>query len=110
MVNPNVHLNPSVSKGTRLQQHLKSLIFQAADIFRTGLVTAYPIIAGLVTVFRLVVRSPKRWWWDDLCAFIGLIALVLQTVVLWLRISRYPRTSLLPLVSKTISQYSFTQL
>lgn len=44
-----------------------------------------------MTVFRLSVRNPQKWWWDDLCAFLGLLAIILQTVVLWLRIDKYPR-------------------
>jgi len=54
-----------------------------------GLIATYVTVAGLITVFRLGVRSPTRWWWDDLCAFIGLLAMILQTVALYLRINRY---------------------
>jgi len=53
------------------------------------LIAAYCVIAGVITVFRLAVRGASRWYWDDLCAFIGMLAIVLQTVVLWLRIERF---------------------
>src|SRR5215469_3515395 len=53
--------------------------------------TGYCVVTGLLTAIRLSARSPNKWWWDDLCAFLGTSAFVLQTVALWLRLGRYPR-------------------
>jgi hypothetical protein len=55
------------------------------------IIVAYCVVAGVITVFRLAVRKPSRWWWDDLCAFLGMLAIVLQTTVLWMRIEEFPR-------------------
>jgi len=70
-----------------------------------GIIASYCVFAGLITLFRLGIRNPTRWWWDDLCAFIGLLAIVLQTVVLYLRIDRYP-----PLVQNKTASIAFFYL
>jgi len=59
----------------------------------------------LITVFRLAVRNPSRWWWDDLCAILGALAIVLQTAVLWLRIDRFP-----PLLANKTASIAFFYL
>jgi len=70
-----------------------------------GIIASYCVFAGLITVFRLAVRNPTRWWWDDLCAFIGMLAIVLQTAVLWLRIEQFP-----PLVHNKTASIAFFYL
>lgn len=50
----------------------------------------YTVLALFITTFRLTVRRFHRWWWDDVFALIGAIAIVIQCVVLWLRINRVP--------------------
>lgn len=70
-----------------------------------GIIVSYCVIAGLITVFRLAVRNPTRWWWDDLCAVLGVLAIVLQTAVLWLRIDKFP-----PLVNNKTASIAFFYL
>jgi len=70
-----------------------------------NLILAYCIIGGSMTSFRLAVRGPSRWWWDDLCAFIGMLAIVLQCVVLWLRIERWA-----PLIDNKTASIAFFYL
>lgn len=55
-----------------------------------GLTIGYTFIAVCLTVFRLAARKRSRWWWDDLFAAIGMVAIVLQCIILWLRIKRVP--------------------
>jgi hypothetical protein len=54
------------------------------------LTLAYTISAVLVTAFRLAARKVGKWWIDDLFAFVGVLAIILQTIVLWMRVKRVP--------------------
>jgi hypothetical protein len=50
----------------------------------------YTVSAILLTVFRLSVRKRSKWWLDDGFAVLGMVAIILQCIVLWMRIYRVP--------------------
>ena len=37
----------------------------------------FTVLAVFITIFRLTARKFRRWWWDDLFAFVGLVAITI---------------------------------
>jgi len=49
------------------------------------LCSTIPPLVALVTILRLWIKQPRRWWYDDLFVTLGVCAMITQQGVLWER-------------------------
>jgi len=47
------------------------------------LCSTIPPIVALVTIARLWIKTPARWWYDDLFVTFGVVFMILQQCLLW---------------------------